>query len=581
MITKTTTTTKRRGWSLSPSGLCAIAVAAWGIVAAAHYYRLGLTLAHYDARAHLVVARRVFDSLTPGWQQVGAVWLPLPHVLNAVPVQMDALYRSGMSGVAISIASMALAAWAIARLIHRTTGSIAGGAVAAALLMLNPDVLYLQSTPMTEPLLFGTTFLAIALIGDWAANVEPRTANPRSPTSNLQPPASELRPPSRTDDGLRFGGTGAARLSAAPGWACVAAVLTRYEAWPVVGAAIVLAFVVLLRRGWTAPSAARAVRGLALWPLWALAAFLLNNKVSVGAWVISSGFFVAENPALGHPWLAWTQVWEGLVRLMGPVLPWIAVTSFAAVVVSCLLPPNPLRPDSAKASSRPRRSPLGEGGRGYGGQEGGSDRNGRAEDSRPALLLVLALTACAALPLYAYFKGHPLRIRYDVPLVAAAAALAGAGVALLPRRLQPAAAVAVVALATWQVPPFDAKAPVVIESQRDAANAAGRRLVTAYIGTHWNGQPILMSMGSLGHYMHDLSRSGLAVKDFLHEGNGEIWVYAARYPRPFVEWIAIEERAEGGDALHWQAVHDANFLKGYSRVAEGGGVALYRRFSRF
>jgi hypothetical protein len=546
MLTKTTTIPKPRRWSLSSSGVCAIATAAWGIVAAVYYSRLGLTLAHYDARAHLVVARRVFDSLTPGWQQVGAVWLPLPHVLNALPVQIDALYRNGMSGVAISIASMVLAAWAIARLIHRATGSIAGGAAAAALLMLNPDVLYLQSTPMSEPLLFGTTFLAVALIAEWAAVIEPRTSNLAPRASRLDPRSS--RPPSRPDEESRFGGTGPARLSAGPGWACVAAVLTRYEAWPVVGAAIVLAFIVLLRRGWTVGSAARAVRGLALWPLWAVAAFLLNSKVSVGAWVISSGFFVAENPALGHPWLAWTQVWEGLVRLMGPVLPWIAVTSFAGIIVS----------------GRYR------------------DTRGEAvEHSRPSLFLVLALTACAALPLYAYFKGHPLRIRYDVPLVAAAAALTGAGVALLPRRLQPAAGLAVVVLAAWQVPPFDARAPVVIESQRDAANAAGRRLVTAYIETHWNGQPILMSMGSLGHYMHDLSLSGLAVKDFLHEGNGEIWVHAARYPRPFVEWIAIEERAEGGDTLHWQAEHDPNFLKGYLRVAEGGGVALYRRTGEY
>src|SRR5690349_19248524 len=94
--------------------LCAAAAAAWGLDAAVRYHHAGLTLAHYDARAHLVVARRVFDSLTPGWQQVGAVWLPLPHLLNAVPVQSDWLYRTGYSGMAISIASMALAAWAIA-----------------------------------------------------------------------------------------------------------------------------------------------------------------------------------------------------------------------------------------------------------------------------------------------------------------------------------------------------------------------------------------------------------------------------------------------------------------------------------
>src|SRR4051794_17975467 len=167
---------------------------------------MGLTLAHYDARAHLVVARRVFDSLTPGWQQVGAVWLPLPHLLNAVPVQIDWFYRTGDSAIAISVASMALAAWAISTLIQRATASRTGGRVAAALLMLNPDVLYLQSTPMTEPLLFGTTFLALALIGEWVTRV--------------QLPATD-GPASRSDDGLRFGGTAAGATTRAAGWACV------------------------------------------------------------------------------------------------------------------------------------------------------------------------------------------------------------------------------------------------------------------------------------------------------------------------------------------------------------------------
>ena len=178
---------------------CAAGAAAWGIFAAIHYYRLGLTLAHYDARAHLVVARRVFDSLTPGWQQVGAVWLPLPHLLNALPVQIDVFYRSGVSGVAISIASMAVAVWAIATLIERATDSRAGGVVAAALLMLNPDVLYLQSTPMTEPLLFGSTFLTVALVGIWTESIP----NATTPNSQLAP------------------------RSMAAGWACIAAILTR------------------------------------------------------------------------------------------------------------------------------------------------------------------------------------------------------------------------------------------------------------------------------------------------------------------------------------------------------------------
>src|SRR4051812_50138982 len=98
-----------------------------GTLVAVRYHQLGLTLSHYDARGHLVVARRIFDSLTPGWQQIGAVWLPLPHLLNALPVQIDFLYRTGASAVAISVASFAVAAGAVALVVPSLARS-AGGA---------------------------------------------------------------------------------------------------------------------------------------------------------------------------------------------------------------------------------------------------------------------------------------------------------------------------------------------------------------------------------------------------------------------------------------------------------------------
>src|SRR5436309_12657515 len=107
----------------------ALAAALGGTCAAWHYHRLGLTLSHYDARGHLVVARRIFDSITPGWQQIGAVWLPLPHLLNALPVQIDLFYRTGASAVALSIAAFAVAtasiAWIVAALTESTIGGLA------------------------------------------------------------------------------------------------------------------------------------------------------------------------------------------------------------------------------------------------------------------------------------------------------------------------------------------------------------------------------------------------------------------------------------------------------------------------
>src|SRR5262245_17402238 len=96
-----------------------------GAFVAVHYHRLGLTLSHYDARGHLVVARRIADSITPGWQQIGAVWLPLPHLLNAIPVQIDLFYRTGASAVAMSIASFAIATGCIASIVLTLTESAA------------------------------------------------------------------------------------------------------------------------------------------------------------------------------------------------------------------------------------------------------------------------------------------------------------------------------------------------------------------------------------------------------------------------------------------------------------------------
>ncbi len=163
-------------------------LAAFGLVtgsaAAIYYFRQGLTLSHYDAKAHLVVARRVLDSITPEYSQIGAVWLPLPHVLNLLPVQIDAFYRTGASGVAISILAFALACYSIAHLVLRTTRSRTAAAAGVAMFALDPDVLYLQSTPMTEPLMFGLVLLSVALVYDW---VDASRCSVRAPT-RVHPP---------------------------------------------------------------------------------------------------------------------------------------------------------------------------------------------------------------------------------------------------------------------------------------------------------------------------------------------------------------------------------------------------------
>jgi hypothetical protein len=200
--------------------------------------------------------------------------------------------------------------------------------------------------------------------------------------------------------------------------------------------------------------------------------------------------------------------------------------------------------------------------------------------SRPACapaLVVLGLAGAAALPWYGFHEGHPFRIRYMVPLVVPAALFAGVFAGSLPRRFRLAAAALVVAVAVTGRPPFGREAPMVQEAQWDVPNSQARQSVTACLAHGRDGEKILASMGSLAHYMQETSRAGFAIRDFIHEGNGDFWTEAVAIPWRHAGWILIEERAEGGDVLAARNRKDPGFLARYDRVCEGGGVALYRR----
>jgi hypothetical protein len=126
--------------------------------------------------------------------------------------------------------------------------------------------------------------------------------------------------------------------------------------------------------------------------------------------------------------------------------------------------------------------------------------------------------------------------------------------------------------------PLDLTSPMVVEAQWDRPNVPIRQEVTACLGDPQPGEKIMASMGSLGHYMQEASRAGFQLRDFLHEGNGDIWLAAlGSGPRPFAEWVLLEEKAEGGDMLATLARAHPEFLDGYARICEGAGLALYKR----
>jgi hypothetical protein len=162
--------------------------------AVAYFYKTGATLLYGDAESHLDIARRVIDSRTPGWAQLGTAWLPLPHLLMIPLVRNDWLWRTGLAGGITSGFSMALAATFLFAGMRRLFDSTLAGGAAAAVFLLNPNTLYLGSIPMTEPTWFACLFAVFYFT-------------------------------------VRFGETQGWGALLGAGLACFAGTLTRYEAW--------------------------------------------------------------------------------------------------------------------------------------------------------------------------------------------------------------------------------------------------------------------------------------------------------------------------------------------------------------
>jgi hypothetical protein len=178
-----------------------------------------------------------------------------------------------------------------------------------------------------------------------------------------------------------------------------------------------------------------------------------------------------------------------------------------------------------------------------------------------------------------------------VPMVAACALFCGIGVGLIRQSLEgrdassrrrslygAIIAIIVIASSIVESPPWKNDTPLLEEAQWDVPRSLQRRAVTACLAPRYRGEKVMASMGSLAHYMKELSREGFEIRDFLHEGNGSIWQLAVETgPAAYAGWMLIEEQSEGGDVLAQRVREDAAFTRGMARVCEGGGVVLYRR----
>ncbi len=128
-----------------------VIIAALCSIAATTYFFLNdKIIAYGDAESHLNISKRVVAGLTPGFAQLGGIWLPLPHLMMLPFVYFDVLWRTGLAGSIVSGFCFIVAALFIYKTILFLTNSRLASFAGALIFICNPNVLYMQTTPMTE-----------------------------------------------------------------------------------------------------------------------------------------------------------------------------------------------------------------------------------------------------------------------------------------------------------------------------------------------------------------------------------------------------------------------------------------------
>ncbi len=284
----------------------------------------GAMLNYGDAVAHLHIARRVFDSRIPRLTELGSVWLPLPHILLIPFVQNYAWWANGIAGVIPSALAYIASCAGIYRLARHWI-SPEPSALALAFFALNPNLLYMQTTAMTEPLFLCEMIWIVVWLVEWHGCLDE------------DPPK-----------GCRLQGIAAV---------LIAAIFTRYDGWIIALIAWTGIGIALLRRGrlrhspyfWLATAAVVAA------PI----AWFVYNSVGFGDWLaFARGPYSAKaielrtsaagssppHPGWHNPWVAllfylkvseldavlapaWASLWGNLVLALaavGSVATWFA-----------------------------------------------------------------------------------------------------------------------------------------------------------------------------------------------------------------------------------------------------------------
>ncbi|GGF13080.1 hypothetical protein GCM10011399_03730 [Subtercola lobariae] len=287
------------------------AVIVIGTIASIISVSSGASTAYRDEQLHLTIARRITDSTGPGFQQLGTVWLPAPHLLLLPFVQNFWLWNTGIAAAILSTLCLGASGAALYRIGARLGFGRNARLIGVLVFVSSPGILYVFTTALTEPVLIAGMLCCFAGLARWMTS-------PRS--------------------------LSAGELAVFAGIPLAVATMSRYEGWALIAGGTLFVAIVQLRKRqgfkrvviMTSAFAALPIAAIAWWLSYNWALYgnpleFINGQFSAAALqaTITTGGLVTTKGNLGMS--SWVYFWV-LVQSFGAIT--LALAGVGAVILA-------------------------------------------------------------------------------------------------------------------------------------------------------------------------------------------------------------------------------------------------------
>lgn len=488
----------------------------------AYFYSQGDTMSSPDAESHLLIAERVLHSPTAGFAQLGGVWLPLPHLLMLpfliLPFGIgEYLYQTGIAGSLISMVAFVLCCWFLYKLTTKISSSQGAGLVASLLFISNPNILYMQSTAMTELPLFMFIVATIYFLVEWCHD---------------------------TDKVHYLLGMVVATILAT---------LTRYEGWVLMVLVIAALVYVGIRKGFsrqrlsaTLLYAANPLHGATLgpvsWMIWNTIIFHNPLNFQNGEYSKPSLWVGVNEKAVGNLWISWHSYQIAVLQNLG----W-AVCVLGLIGLAFFLKSNRVRPE--KIAVLALLFPL------------------------PFFVLMLYL---GQRPMHVReISGDLYNVRFALSMLLPAVVFVG----YLVRKSHLLQATVLGAAILSSLLMVREKGLVTLEEPQ--AYATQKIYVTQRAAADWlrkNYDQGFMLIESYGNEEVQV-KSGIPTEMLLYEGSYKLWGPAQKYPDQYVDWILMRASGDNKDKVYLALKDTPMLTDNFVLVFQNQDIEIYKKRS--